>query len=283
MNLGTGAVTLGASLTLTANANTLTVGGVIGGGSSNVLTTAGPGTVILAANNTYPGGTNVNGGTLSVTGTITNTGFISVGNVAGVNAVLNIAGGTVNANNTAGQFTSGLVLANIAGGVGDVQVGPGGNLSTAEQLGLGNSLGGYAGLTNNGGTVTAGSFVVVGFSGDTAVWNQNSGSLNVTSNLITVAAGNSLSTGVLNLNGGSITSTATTGSPYNTTGGIYVGEFGTGTLNVISGTAAFSGRALNVGVNAGANGTVNLNGGSITTTQVSGAPEPRPSTSTAER
>jgi hypothetical protein len=53
LNLGTGNVTLGNSLTVTANANTLSVGGVIDDGVDSFnLTKAGNGTLLLAAVNT---------------------------------------------------------------------------------------------------------------------------------------------------------------------------------------------------------------------------------------
>jgi autotransporter-associated beta strand protein len=239
-------------------------------GAGNV-TTGGVGTTVFAGTSSLTGNTSVAGGALVINGGVSDTGTISVGTVAGVNAVLRI-NGTVNANGNSGQFTSSLVAGTVGNASGDIQLGSGATLNTAEQLGLGNGLGAYAALTNNGANVTAGSFVVVGFAGDTAVWNQNSGSLNVTSNLITVGAGNGTNTsnGVFNLYGGTVNSTATTGSPYNTTGGIFVGEDGTGTLNVFGGAGTFSGRGMVLGANySGANGTVNLLGGTITTNQVS--------------
>ena len=67
LNLGTGAVTLGSSRTVTANANTLTVGGVISdGGNAYGLTKAGAGNLSLEAANTFTGPTIVNGGTLQL-------------------------------------------------------------------------------------------------------------------------------------------------------------------------------------------------------------------------
>jgi autotransporter-associated beta strand protein len=270
LNLGTGTVTLGGSQTLTANASTLTVGGVIAASSAGYsLTIAGPGTVVLAGNNTYAGGTNVNGGQTVVTGSITNTGDIYVGNVASVNAVMNISGGTVNANNTAGQFTSGLAIGTATGAIGDLRMSSG-TISVTEQMSLGEGNGSYGGFTLTGGTVNIGSFFVDGFAKDTAAYTQTNGTLTIGSNLITIAAGATTSTAVFNVSGGTVNSTATVGSPYNTTGGMFVGEFGNGTLNVTGGSVALSGRALTIGVNGGAAGTVNLNGGTITTTAVSG-------------
>src|SRR5205814_5361640 len=60
LNLGTGGVTLGANRQVTVSANTLTVGGVIGGGFS--LTKAGTGALALGGANTFSGQLSVLGG-----------------------------------------------------------------------------------------------------------------------------------------------------------------------------------------------------------------------------
>jgi autotransporter-associated beta strand protein len=64
-------VTLVSNTTITTNNSTdsLTISGAIGGsgtGSGTTLTTAGPGLVVLSANNTYSGGTSIGGGTLRI-------------------------------------------------------------------------------------------------------------------------------------------------------------------------------------------------------------------------
>ncbi len=65
LNLGTGAVTMNASRTVTVNGGNLTVGGAIGGVGFG-LTKAGAGTLTLSGNNTYSGGATLNLGTLNI-------------------------------------------------------------------------------------------------------------------------------------------------------------------------------------------------------------------------
>lgn len=106
LNLGSGAVSVGASPTVTANTNTLTVGGVVSGGA-NTLTKAGTGTLLLTGNNTW-GTATLNAGNLmfgEVASVATeNLGKIVIGNNSGTigsqmlfsNTAVNITG----ANNT---------------------------------------------------------------------------------------------------------------------------------------------------------------------------------------
>jgi autotransporter-associated beta strand protein len=79
LNLGTGAVALGAARTVTTTAGTLTVGGVISG--SFALTKAGVGTVVLTRANTFTGGVTISAGKLlanNTTGSATGTGTATV-------------------------------------------------------------------------------------------------------------------------------------------------------------------------------------------------------------
>jgi len=69
LNLGSGSVTLGASRQVTVSASTLTIGGIISGAHLG-LTQTGNGTLVLGTNNTYSGGTTVNGGVLILTNKI---------------------------------------------------------------------------------------------------------------------------------------------------------------------------------------------------------------------
>jgi autotransporter-associated beta strand protein len=65
LHLGTGAVTLSANRTVTATANALTVGGVVGGGAFSLTKAGVSGRLALSGANTYSGGTVVSAGTLS--------------------------------------------------------------------------------------------------------------------------------------------------------------------------------------------------------------------------
>ncbi len=65
LNLGTGAVTMSSSRTVTVASNNLTVGGVISG-SGYSLTKAGAGTLTLGGSNTYSGGTTLSAGLLDI-------------------------------------------------------------------------------------------------------------------------------------------------------------------------------------------------------------------------
>ncbi len=77
LSLGTGAVTLSASRTVTVSASTLTVGGTVSG-SGLGLTKAGNGTLTLAGTLAYTGATTANGGTLRMDhGTSTGNDYFS--------------------------------------------------------------------------------------------------------------------------------------------------------------------------------------------------------------
>lgn len=68
LDMGSGPITLGADVTLTTKASTLSLEGAISGGFG--LTKSGAGTLLLNGISTYTGVTNVSGGTLGGTGTI---------------------------------------------------------------------------------------------------------------------------------------------------------------------------------------------------------------------
>jgi autotransporter-associated beta strand protein len=266
-------VVLGVAVPVNAASDDITLGGVVSD-SGTGLTKMGNHTLNLSGNNTFTGPVTVHEGTMAVSGTISpaSASVISVSDTTGSNAFLNItASGTVNALDTAvGQFGSSLVLGKATNSVGVLNLVSGGALATAEQLGLGFGAGSYSAFEMSGGTATIGSYLVVGFDFDYAELDLSGGSITVNTNLMTIGAGNGSSVGVANISGGTFSAiNDTTGNPTGI-GGVFVGENGTGTLNV-SGTAlvnAYGQTNLTIGRDTGSFGTVNLLGGTISTWQV---------------
>ncbi len=122
LNLGTGAVTLTATPTITVNGSgTLTVGGVISG-SGLGLTKAGSGTLVLTGANTYSGTT-----TIYTLGT--------GGQVDGTLVLANPAGAAIQGNVFIGQPGGG-------GGGGTLQLGANNQLTSASQVSFGHAYSG---------------------------------------------------------------------------------------------------------------------------------------------
>jgi autotransporter-associated beta strand protein len=256
----------GNTLNATGPRNITVAGAVSGAGG---LTKTGNGNLTLAGANTFTGAATVSAGAVVVTGAAVPAGAATVGNSATNAAVLDIAGGAFQANMDPGQFASSLLIGTVSGAAGDVKLGSGGSLSVVRQLGLGTGAGAFSAFDMTGGAAEIGSFMVVGFNGDRSQFNMSGGTLNLSNNLITVAAGGTNSIGVANLSGGTFNSVATTG--YSATiGGAFIGENGLGILNM-SGTAnlVLTGWGLRMGHNSGASGIVNLRGGTITTVSAS--------------
>jgi autotransporter-associated beta strand protein len=100
LNMGTGAVTMNASRTVTVSNGNFTVGGNITG-STFGLTKNGTGTMILTGANTYTGDTTITAGTLTISGA----GQLGSGSYSG-----NISNaGTLNYASTANQTLSGTI------------------------------------------------------------------------------------------------------------------------------------------------------------------------------
>ncbi|RYD46665.1 MAG: hypothetical protein EOP85_06990 [Verrucomicrobiaceae bacterium] len=238
-----------ANWTLTNNANNAT---------ANLAVDIGK----LSLNNTGSYGAAAAGGALSTNMTPV------IGNSAAANGILEINGATVNYNNVSNvdalAYRGTLAIANNATGAGAVRM-TAGSLTTYRQLAIGNVGGAYADYTQSGGTANIGGFLAIGLGNSTATFNQTGGIFNMTTSPVTNAAGTG-SHGEMNIGGSAV---------FNVNGtvdnGIWVGESGTGVLNV-SGNAAINFAATNNGLQLGRNasgiGTVNLNGGTVTLLKV---------------
>jgi autotransporter-associated beta strand protein len=253
-----------------------TLSGIISG--SGGLTKSGTNTLTLSGANTFSGTTTVGGGTLSVPAggqiAAANSGggnYIVVGNVANSNALLNINGGAVDLYSSGTAWASYLQVGNGSSYRGFINL-TSGLLNPQRHLVLGNN-GGYGAMTMSGGTLTVGSYFILGLNqsgtGGNGLFNQTGGSV---AQYQTSGAGATLigsgngSLGVMNLSGGTFDASA---------GGIFLPENGTstGVLN-ISGTASVT--AGNVGVLMGnsssaISGTLNLLGGSLTANSIHSA------------
>jgi len=224
LDLGTGAVTLGASRSVTVTSNTLTIGGAISGAFG--LTKQGAGTLTLTGSNAYSGGTTVNAGVLvaSGVGSLPGSGTVTVGN-----------GGTLDLGGTS-QTTTGLVslsngstlrsgtltsnnalLADNNRFSGSITLGTGGGFVTNRRLLL--ALGGSNSLT-----IAAGSAGSITFGGDSSNFM----------NYVGVGSG----TATLTINGGAVNFA----NPDSGVGWLNVGANG----DAANGTIVVSGGNLNV-------------------------------------
>ena len=197
LDLGTGAVVMNASRTVTVNANTLTVGGSILGTSFG-LTKAGAGTLILNGANSYTGATTINAGTLVLTavntyagGTTLNSGTLILGNSKAIGTgTLVINGGTldsavgnlVNDNNNAQNWNADIVFV----GSNSLDLGTGAVVMNASRtvtvnantLTVGGSISGTGfGLTKAG----AGTLILNGVNSYTGATTLSTGTLSVSS------------------------------------------------------------------------------------------------------
>jgi len=213
--------------------DTVTFGGTISG--SGALEQIGTGTTILAAANSYTGGTTVSSGTLAIaaTGGITsdvtnNAAFRNAGTVAG--RVTNNAGATFT--QTGGTVANGLVNAGTVNADGGALNGAIANNAGGSFI-IGGAVTGNGGFDNaNGATLAVaatGSYAIAGLL-------TNSGS-------VTVAQGGSLSapTGIRNNAGGVITNNGTVTDALDNAG--TVTNNGTYNANVASNTGTINNSA----------------------------------------
>ncbi len=199
LNLGTGAVTLSGTRTVTLAAGNLTVGGPVGGSGAS-LTVAGNGNLILAGANTYNSGTLILGGNLTATDNNSplGSGPLTMSPASGA-ATLNLTGSgpTISSLSSGGAGTSTIVLGNAANSSATTLTinnaaantfgGTIGDLSQTNSAAVGN-------VVFNG----AGTFVLSGS-------NTYTGSTTVTSGILQLGSATALyagsATGNANING----------------------------------------------------------------------------------
>ena len=234
LNLGTGTVTPSANRQVTVTANTLTVGGVIGGGAIS-LTKAGAGTLTLTNKNTYAGGTVVTGGTLQVNGSA----FSNPAQILPANKDLTISGATVS---LLGQWNS--IFNSTAG---TLTLNAGGTLLD-DKTGIAHNL--FAVVLNGGtttlsaGTLIANSSAALGSGASTNTLIFNGGSLQAAGPISSPATRGvtcNAATATIDTNGNDVSLAGNIGGTGSLT------KIGLGTLT-LSGTNTYTGNTV---VNAG--------------------------------
>ena len=258
---GTGAITLAqANETINVAANTVTLGGVISG-SGNILTKAGPGTLVLTGFNLYTGGTVVDGGTLKLdfSGLAANSNNITPNNRA-----LTLQGGTLALTGNAGAtrtntqtysattigagastlsetMSSGTMTVNLTG----LTRSAGGTLDVNQDAVAANSSVTSSTATTTSGVMTSGGVAYVTFSTSTSslLAGTDWGNINATKIVAATSTSN-----------GANSTWASTLNAVETANAI--------TMNLTGGTH----EALNSLVFAGGAGSINLNTGTLTVT-----------------
>ena len=233
---GTGTVVSnGGSTTITLGntGNSATFSGSIANGTGTMtLVKTGSGVQTLSGTNTYTGSTTVSGGTLALA-----------------------SGGVINSASQLLVTSAGTATFNLSGGTFTTSRGASGNTvylgSSAGQTGIINMSGGLFSVPSD--TTNYAMTLGDGGTGGTGIWNQTGGSANFAGDVwVRNQAG---TVAQWNLSGGTMT-----------TGGYLLTQRGTGTLTISNTATVSTGYVAMVGWTlAAANGTVNLNGGTLTT------------------
>ncbi|MDE2215490.1 MAG: autotransporter-associated beta strand repeat-containing protein, partial [Candidatus Omnitrophica bacterium] len=295
LNLGTGAVTLGASRTITASANTLTIGGAISGATYNITeagsgalvlngvvgTTTGAvtinaGTLTLAGANTYSGGTTLNSG---ATLYVNNATALGTGTFTINGGTINSSGITLSTNNPVAlnaSFTWDSAddqALNL--GTGTVTLGASvtitiGSSSYNDALTFGGNVTGAHSLTITGGTSGSNGVVINGVIDTTVTGITVSGYRLTLAGANTYTSGTTLTAGVLNINNAAALGTGAltiSGGTIDNTSGGSITLSNNNAMNW-NGSFTFTGtNALNIGtgnVTLGGSETVTVTAGTLT-------------------
>ena len=251
---GTGALNMtGGTITKTGDEKFLV------GHNNGTGTVAQSGGTITANNELYIGNENTNARgtyTLSGTGALTVSNEVVVGRESGT-GILNVNGGTITTSGNGNMYigrrngtgtlnqSNGVVIVNKEFGVGtrdDNKIGTGtynlsgGSLTASNNIFIGKELGSSGTLNMTGGTMSTSDKLQIGHNQATGLVIQSGGTVNVQNEVYIGNENNASSVGTYTLSG-------------------------TGALNV--------GNEVIVGRDNGT-GTLNLNGGTVTTTKISG-------------
>jgi len=232
LNMGTGAVTMSATRTVTVSAGNFTVGGVIGGAFG--LTKAGTGTLVLSGNNTFSGGVSTSGSGGKV--------------IVGHNNALGTGTATLSGSNVFLELADGITIANAmtvsdTGSIKTIQLASGATSATysgAIAINETNALDHFRLNVGSGGTLT--------FSGNLSgnrIYKLGDGTVVLTGNN-TYTGLTTVSAGVLNIRHNNALgttdagTTVTSGAALELQGGITIGAEALS----LSGTGISSGGAL---------------------------------------
>ena len=266
LNLGTGAVTLGGgNRTVTVNGNTLTIGGVIGDGGSNLaLTKAGNGTLALSGSNTYGGSTTINGGVLSV-GILANGGSNSgIGKSSNTGSNLALNGGTLQY--TGGTQSTDRLFQILSGGATIDASGSGAiTFSSTGSIIFGNPSNQTRSLTLTGTNTDTNTFRSVlgdNGSGTTSVTKTGSGTWALT--------GTNSYTGVTTIDAGILNASSLANSGLSSSIGASTNAasnlvFGGGTFQYTGAGAVTTDRLFTIGDANGNSASLNASGGAVGT------------------
>jgi fibronectin-binding autotransporter adhesin len=270
-SLGTGPVTLSNNARLAFNrSDSVTIANAINGTGS--LAYDGTGTLIYTGTANYIGATDLNSGTFINEGTINGTTALDVDNtttlranstttVNGPTTVGSIAAASLGIQGAAvANFNGTLTVGAAAGPTSSLNINTTGTVGSSGNIQIGEGTGRSGSLVVAGGTITqtGGNNLFVGHNGGAGTFEMSGGNLTVgTGGLkFSDAPGGSGSTSTGTVTGGTIT----------TGGEIWLGNNAgnTGTLN-ISGGSVSSSNWIAIG-RTGATGTVNVTGGSLNKT-----------------